>query len=86
MKPLILILTLSIYSTAVSAEQADDKDIQQQLRDRYLNELSNLQPLPPPEVDEEPHFLKLIVPIAKDRGVRTIKVELNIGESSEKIA
>jgi hypothetical protein len=86
MKPLIMILTLSIYSTAVSAEQADDKDIQQQSIDRYLNELSNLQPLPPPVVEQEPHFLKLIVPIAKDRGVRTIKAELNIRESSEKTA
>jgi len=74
MKTMIMILALSIYSTAIFAEQADKREIQQQLKDRYLNELSNLQPLPAPVVEEEPHFLKLIVPIRKDKNLTTLKV------------
>jgi len=86
MKPMIMLLTLSFYSTATLAAQADDKNIyQQQLKDSHLNAISNTKPLPVPAFDEEPHYIKLIAPVENERDLKTFEAGLAISGYSKMI-
>jgi hypothetical protein len=77
MKPMIMLLTLSFYSTATLAAQADDQNIyHQQLKHPHLNAISNAHPLPVPAFDEEPHYIKLIAPIENERDLKTFEAGL----------
>ena len=86
MKSMIMLLTLSFYSTATLAAQADDQNIyQQQLKQPHQNAIPNVQPLPVPAFDKEPHYIKLIAPIENERDLKTFQAGLMIKGYSKMI-
>jgi hypothetical protein len=86
MKSMIMLLTLSFYSTATLAAQADDQNIYHlQFKDSHLNAISNTKPFPAPAFDEEPHYIKLIAPVDNERDLKTFEAGLTINGYSKMI-
>ncbi|NNJ49804.1 MAG: hypothetical protein HKP22_05495 [Gammaproteobacteria bacterium] len=76
MKPTIILLTLSLYSTALLAEQADNKNLNTEARYGYLNHVSSMMHQSTQAFKKGPHFRKLIQPVEKETDVKLIKAEL----------
>ena len=76
MKPAIMLLTLSLYSTALLAQQAENKSSNTGTKHSYLNDVSSTQLKPAQTFNTGPHFRKLIQPVKKETDVKLIKAEL----------
>jgi len=78
MKSMIMLLTLSIYNTGILAKQADDQNIYPENGRSHLNDISNARSKPAPVFEEEPHYLKLIVPVENEGLIRAIKADSDV--------